>query len=219
MDDCCGVPQGSARYSEVFDTRFAGKVARRYVRKGPTPAEQAVIEAVVMHGVAGRTVLEIGGGVGEIQLELLARGAARTTNYELSGEYETRAAELIERAGVASRVTRFVGVDLAARPDAGERSDIVILHRVVCCYPDVERLLASAAEHAERLLVFSHPPRTAMTRLAALAENALMRVLGRSYRGYIHSPAAMIAVVERHGLHAVPTAPTRAWKLVTASRS
>ena len=34
----------------------------------------------------------------------------------------------------------------------------------MCCYPDYERLLTAAAEHARRLLVFSHPPRNVVSR-------------------------------------------------------
>ena len=41
------------------------------------------------------TVLEVGGGVGAIQLELLRAGAAGTTNVELSAAYEPYAAELL----------------------------------------------------------------------------------------------------------------------------
>ena len=43
-------------------------------------------------------------------------------------------------------------------------ADVVVLHRVVCCYPDYERLLGAAADHSRRLLVFSHPPRNVASR-------------------------------------------------------
>ena len=38
--------------------------------------------------------------------------------------------------------------DIATMPDEAEAHDIVVLHRVVCCYPDYERLLTAAADHA-----------------------------------------------------------------------
>ena len=46
-------------------------------------------------GLEGATVLEIGGGVGEIQIELLKSGAARAVNLELSPAYEAEATELL----------------------------------------------------------------------------------------------------------------------------
>jgi hypothetical protein len=42
-------------------------------------------------GIEGATVLEVGGGVGEIQIELLRRGAERSVNLELSPAYEREA--------------------------------------------------------------------------------------------------------------------------------
>src|SRR3712207_8145994 len=50
------------------------------------------------------TVLEIGGGVGEIQIELLRRGAASATNLELSPAYEQEGARLLDETGMAGRV-------------------------------------------------------------------------------------------------------------------
>ena len=149
MDDCCAAP-GTEGYEEVFDDRFARKSARRYRRKGLTPTERRIVSFISATGVDDATVLEIGGGVGEIQLELLARGAARTVNLELSGAYEAEAARLIGEAGVAGRVTRRLGVDLAVTTEKVDMADIVVLHRVVCCYPDFERLLGAAAEKIGR---------------------------------------------------------------------
>jgi cyclopropane fatty-acyl-phospholipid synthase-like methyltransferase len=43
-----------------------------------------MVEFVELRGIEDATVLEIGGGVGEIQIELLKRRAARAVNLELS---------------------------------------------------------------------------------------------------------------------------------------
>ena len=109
-------------------------------------------------GLDGLTVLEIGGGVGEIALELLKRGARGAVNLELSPAYDAEAEQLVLEAGLEGRAVRRLH-DLAVDPDGAEPADIVVLHRVVCCYPDYVRLLTAAAQHARRMLVFSHPPR------------------------------------------------------------
>ena len=98
-------------------------------------------------GVQGATVLEIGGGVGEIGLELLKRDAARVVNLELSAAYEEKAKRLFRAHGLEERVNWCLH-DIAADPDVIEPADIVVLHRVVCCYPDHGRLLGAAADHA-----------------------------------------------------------------------
>ena len=50
-----------------------------------SPREPRRLRAGDVHGVS---VLDVGGGIGAIELELLAAGAERATNVELSGEYE-----------------------------------------------------------------------------------------------------------------------------------
>jgi magnesium-protoporphyrin O-methyltransferase len=144
-------------------------------------------------------VLEVGGGVGEIQIELLKRGAERTVNLELSSAYEGEAARLLREAGLEARVERRLH-DIAADPDSIERADVVVLHRVVCCYPDYERLLGAAAAHARRLLVFSYPRRNAVSRLVVGAQNVGFRLVRKEFRTFAHPPSAMLAVLRDRGL-------------------
>ena len=59
-------------------------MAARYRKRGLDKTARRMVDLLAERGVQGSTVLEIGGGVGEIQLELLRRGAASATNLELS---------------------------------------------------------------------------------------------------------------------------------------
>jgi hypothetical protein len=217
MDECCG-PPGPDGYAEVFDTRYADKVARRYRRRGLTSTEERVVRFLASTGIEGASVLEVGGGVGEMQLELLARGAARTTNLELSGAYEDDARRLIDEAGVGGRVRRILGVDLAGSPDSVDTADVVVLHRVVCCYPQYERLLGAAADRALRAIAFTHPPRTVWTRAAVGVGNLMVGLSGRSYRGFVHSPDAMAEVIRRHGFEVRYRHRGLSWCVVGAVR-
>ena len=224
MAGCCGptdsTPGDPDRYDAVFTPRFSRSVSRRYERKGLTGIERRLVRFLeeIPGGLAGTSVLEVGGGAGEIQLELLARGAARATNLELSHAYEKDAARLIERAGMAGRVERRLGVDLAAAPDDVEPADAVVLHRVVCCYPDYEALLGAAADHARRALVFSHPPRNLPTRAMVGIGNTMLTLMRRSYRSFVHPPEAMLAVVRDHGLEPVTLHRGPVWHVVGAVR-
>jgi len=56
-----------------------------------------MVEFLELSGIEGATVLEIGGGVGEIQIELLKRGAASSVNLELSSAYEESGASTTSR--------------------------------------------------------------------------------------------------------------------------
>ena len=169
-------------------------------------------------GVEGATVLEIGGGIGEIELELLQRGAARAVNLELSPAYDDEARGLQEEAGLADRMERRLH-DIAAEPEAVEPADVVVLHRVVCCYPDYERLLGAAADHARRLLVFSYPRRNAVSRLFVRAQNLAFRVAGKEFRTFVHPPGAMLGVLAERGLRRTFEHHPAIWQVAGLERS
>jgi magnesium-protoporphyrin O-methyltransferase len=57
----------------VFSDRFARRQCKRYQRRGLTPAAQGIGDFATAQGLAGATVVEIGGGGGELQVELLRR--------------------------------------------------------------------------------------------------------------------------------------------------
>jgi magnesium-protoporphyrin O-methyltransferase len=191
---CCN-PRGCDGF---FTPRFARRVAKRYRKKGLDKTAQRMVEFLEQQGVEAATVLEIGGGVGEIEIELLKRGAGRAVNLELSGAYEEEAQRLLREAGLEGRVERRLH-DIAADPEGIEPSDLVVLHRVVCCYPDYERLLGAAAQHARHLLVFSYPRRSAVSRLFIGVLNLFFRLLRKEFRTFVHPPARMLAVLEERG--------------------
>ena len=166
-------------------------------------------------GLDGRSVLEPGGGVGAVQIELLKTGAAHAVVVELSDGYDEVAAELAREAGVEDRLERRHG-DFAA--DDVDEADIVVLHRVVCCYPDYERLLGAAAAKARRTLVFTHPPRNAVSRALLGTMNLWLRLRGNEFRAFAHPPAAMVEVVRRAGFEPFARRQGGIWRGIAFSR-
>lgn len=212
--DCCD-PSG---YERVFGDRFARRLSRRYQRRGLGPTEQRIVDFCADRGLTGATVLEIGGGVGDLQLELLRRGAAKATNLELVDSYDAQARALAASAGLADRVHRRQ-LDIAVAPDQVEPADVVVLHRVVCCYPDYQRLLTAAADHARRLLVFSHPPRNAVIRAIVAMENGWFRVTGNAFRTFSHPPEAMLEVARSRGLEPTYRHTRGVWRVAGLERT
>ena len=198
MSDCC-TPKG---YGWVFSERSARAEARRYRRSGLDATSRRIFEFVKKQGVEGRTVLEVGGGIGAIQIELLKAGAARAVSIELTPTYEKEAAALLREAGLAERVDRRL-LDFATAGTAVESADIVILNRVLCCYPDMPRLAGAASDHARELLVMSFPKGSWWMRIGLAVANTVFRVTRREFQIFVHPPRRILATSEQHGLRTV----------------
>jgi 2-polyprenyl-3-methyl-5-hydroxy-6-metoxy-1,4-benzoquinol methylase len=213
MAGCCP----SRDYHRFFNQRFARRLANRYRKRGLDPTAQTMVEFLRGLGIDGATVLEVGGGVGEVQIELLKAGAAHAQNLELSPAYQEQARTLAGQAGVQGRIDWRIH-DLARDPGAVEPADLVVLHRVVCCYPDYERLLGAAADHARRALVFSYPPRNLRSRAFYVVFNLVMRLTRSSFRGFAHPPGSMVGVLEDHGLRRSYERRSRIWQVAGLER-
>jgi protein-L-isoaspartate O-methyltransferase len=192
---CCN----SRGCDQFFGHRFARRMAKRYRKRGLDKTARRIVGFLEHRGIQGMTVLEIGGGIGEIQLELLKLGAASAVNLELSPAYEEEAAMLLQEAGFERRAERRLH-DIAAGQDGVAPADVVVLHRVVCCYPDYQRLLAAAADHARQVVIFSYPPANVISRLAVAAQGLIFRLRRNEFRTYAHPPDAMLRVLNERGL-------------------
>jgi hypothetical protein len=207
---CCP-PRGA----EPFTEKAARRDARRFRRRGLDRTAARLASAVAPEGA---TVLEIGGGVGGLQIELMRRGAAGATNVELSPAYETAAADLLCEQGLEARVERRV-LDFARDGSEMEPADVVVMHRVVCCSPDVGGLVGAAAEHARRVLALSFPRDRWWIRAAARTLNAGAALIRWDWRFYVHPPAAIVAAAEERGLRLVREEPSGPfWQVAALER-
>ena len=198
VSDCCS-PKG---YRWVFSERNAAADARRYRRKGLDSTSRRIVDFLKDQGVDGRSVLEIGGGVGAIQIELLKAGAATALGIELTPTYEEVASGLLREAGLEDRVERRI-MDFAEAHAAVPAADIVILNRVVCCYPNMPKLVGAAAEHARQTLVMSFPRETWWARIGLSVGNFGLRLFRREFQVFLHPPKKIIETSERRGMRTV----------------
>jgi magnesium-protoporphyrin O-methyltransferase len=195
MDCCRGNPS-----DQFFDARTVRRELKRYRKRGPGPSTRSLLAAIEGASLpAGSTLLDIGGGLGSIHHRLLEQGFAGATQVDASTAYIAAAGEEVERLGHAGRVTLRHG-DFHTLAAELPPADVVTLDRVVCCDPDYESMLGQAAAHARRLVAFSYPHPRWIVRVVVGFGNAVNRMLGRTFRAYLHPPAAMAAVLERNGL-------------------
>ena len=142
--DCCAHCAATDRF---FDAKTADGDLRRYRRKGPDKSARHMLEQLRTLPIEGASLLDIGGGIGVLGLELLSSGAGRVVQVDASAAYLAVAQRLFAERGWSDRM-RAVSGDFATLQEPLEPADIVTLHRVVCCYPEYGQLLARAAGSA-----------------------------------------------------------------------
>jgi hypothetical protein len=214
MSDCCS-PRG---YRQIFSERNARSDARRYRRRGLDEVSGVIVRLARERGVADLTLLEVGGGVGAIEIELLKAGLSRAVSVELTPTYEEEAGALLRENGLERRVERRV-LDFAKAGDGVESADFVVLNRVLCCYPDMPLLTGAAADHTRKALLLSFPNDRWWTRLAFTVANFALRVTRRQFRIFLHPPEAIVATAGRHGLRPTYNVPGRIWHVVALERA
>ena len=214
MSDCCS-PKG---YRWVFSERSARAEARKYRRRGLDGTSRRIVEFLKAQGVDGQTVLEVGGGIGAIQIELLKAGAARAVSVELTPTYEDVAAGQLSDAGWTDRVERRV-MDFAQASSQVDGADVVIMNRVICCYPDMPRLAGAAADHARQMLVMSYPTGAWWMRVALGLGNFVLWLLRREFHVFVHPPKEIIATATRRGLEPVLDQQGALWTVAAMRRT
>jgi Methyltransferase small domain len=184
---------------QIFGEKTARHDLRRYRRRGPSKPTRMLLDALRREGVEQASLLDIGGGIGVIQYELLDAGAERATSVEASAAYLRVAREEAARRGRADRI-RYREGDFVLLADSVEPAEVVTLDRVICCYPDMESLVGRSADRAERLYGLVYPQDRWWVATGIRVTNLLMRLARRSFRAHLHRTGAVDAVARGHGL-------------------
>jgi len=181
MTDCCD----PTPYRRLFSRKEAERNLRHYRKKGLDPMATSMLEFLVSTDVNGADVLEVGGGVGAVQIELLKAGVSKTVNAELSAGYEDAALKLAREDGVEDRITRRLG-DFVELRDDFEPADIVVMNRVVCCYPWMEAMMDAAVAKTGKYLALVFPREKWWVKSGLGLGNGFMAVRGCDFRAFVH---------------------------------
>jgi magnesium-protoporphyrin O-methyltransferase len=212
---CCRQCQG---LESLFDQKTAAKELKAYRQKGPSKTTRILIDALKAEGVEGRTLLDIGGGIGAIQHELFKAGASQTIGVDASTAYVEAARSEAERQGHADRASYHHGnfVDLAPQI---EPVDIVTLDRVICCYPDMPALVGLSSERAARLYGLVYPRDTWWLKIGHRLINFGAWLTRQKFRFFVHPSTAVEALLLHNGLKRRFYHKTFLWQIAIYARS
>lgn len=177
---------------------------------GVAGVSSALLERVEDAGIEGRSVLDLGCGMGGLALEALRRGAARATGIDLSPTSIEVARERAARTGLEARAAFRAG-DAAA----GEAPvhDVVVLDKSICCYFDADRFVGNSVPLAGSVYAFAIPEsrgvRGALFRVSVFLENAWRALRGDPFRAYVHDVRKIDRLVRGAGFR--PLSRTNHW--------
>ena len=211
--DACGCDEGF----EIFDARTAEADIDRYRQHGPDTTTAMLLSMIRARGVQGSSVLDIGGGVGVIDHELLGAGAGHAVLVDASAPALDAARDEARRRGLLDRL-EFVDGDFVSRAASIDVADIVTLDRVVCCYPDVEALVRASAARARSAYGLVLPRDRGILRWGLRLMNVWFRLRGIRYRSFAHPNARVDALVAEAGLRPTREERTFVWRVVLYER-
>jgi 2-polyprenyl-3-methyl-5-hydroxy-6-metoxy-1,4-benzoquinol methylase len=203
---CCVHTQAAAR---LF-SHLAKLYVWRYRLFGLARSQLKLIAGLERIGYRAASLLEIGCGVGWLHQWLLKHGAARAIGVDLSPEMVTEARRLALKQGLAAQTSYLIG-DFIALAESIEPVEIVLLDKVICCYPDANVLLIQAASRARRAVALTYPRTCLKSCLLHRGLNAVLTWIGSDFRTYLHDPKAVESCLKAQGLAKYFEACTFLW--------
>ncbi len=194
--NCC--PHCEAA-DNLFNESLAAGDLKDYQKNGPAKQTQLMIDTLKKLGVSGLSLLDIGGGVGAIQHELIKAGVSAATDVDASAAYIEASRREAARQGHAERITYHKGDFVAMAADIAP-ADIVTLDRVVCCYPDMPALVGLSSAHAQRFYGLVFPVDRWYARIGGQIINLFQIIRRDNFRFFVHPTEKVDAVIRQNGL-------------------
>jgi len=207
---CCGA-------EKVFNEKEVKKTLKKYRKKGPEKFNQQMIDALRKQDIKDLSLLDIGGGIGIIQHELLKEHLSHTTDVDSSEAYIAAAKMLMEENDKTDNM-KFIHGDFNEHINEIEKHDIVTLSRVVCCYPDIDMLINNSIAKANKYYGLVYPTDHFLTKMVISLMNFGLYLRKNPFRTFIHSVDKMNELIANHGFERVYIGNSMHWRIALYKR-
>src|SRR5467141_4518583 len=205
------MPPQEKGIAETFDDLAHDRWCK-YKSNGLTASSQVLLDFISSKGLGGKTVLEIGCGTGFFSLETLRNGASSCVGVDLSSAAIHEANEFAKESGLQDRARFEVANAASTRQPA---SDVVVMDKVLCCYPDSDALLKAASDSSREMLGFVVPRDEGLMKPAMRIGTALINLVERlrrsGFRLYLHPLRSIDRLLSESGFHQDNKAKSRFW--------
>jgi magnesium-protoporphyrin O-methyltransferase len=181
---CCAVPCNDT--NRLF-SRLAGFYRWRFRVFGFEKTQKQLLRGILDAGVEHASIMEVGCGAGHLHRRLLEQGAASAIGVDISENMLSQARQLSADEALSER-TRYHQGDYADLAGGLDDTDITVMDKVVCCYPDPERLLNAALPKTRHIIALTYPRDRLYTRFGIAVASKLLKLLGSDFRPYVHNP-------------------------------
>ena len=196
----------------MFDKKSAKRALKRYLKKGPSKTTTMLLKAIHKTGVKDLDFLDIGGGIGAIQYDLIKAGASSGTSIEASSAYIDLVKEEIHKNNLAEIIDFKHGDFTAIASDVGS-ADIVTLDKVICCYDDMAELVILSSKLSRKIYAVIYPRDIWWTKLALPFINFYPIIKGSPFRVFIHPTKKVEEIIFRNGFKRDYYATTLFWQV------
>lgn len=203
--------------NNTFGEDEAKSNLKDYRKRGPAKQTKLILEAVRSLELKDASLLDVGGGIGTIHHELLKDVAREATHVDASSAYLKVATEETKRLGHSEQV-KFIHADFTDVADELPQADIVTLDRVVCCYPDFQRLLKAVSGKSRKAIALTYPREIWYIRMAISIANFFQRVRNDPFRVFVHPVNEMETLLNGEGLRKISVRRLFIWEMALYQR-
>ncbi len=203
-EHCCGA-------DKLFDLKTAKKELKSFRKKGASKVTKRLIEAVA-DDVEGKSLLDIGGGIGAIQWHFHSKGASKTRDVDASSGYLKIAKEYATEKGWEEQ-SEFVQADFNDVSEPSDTFDFVTLDKVICCYPDFAKLLGNATQSSNHRIGLSLPMSGRIAQLVSKLGSIYMYLKKNPFRSYAHDEEDVHAFILDQGFQRVSSSMSFPWRV------
>jgi magnesium-protoporphyrin O-methyltransferase len=196
----------------------AQKEMERYLRKGPKKSTRWLLEPVLKNINAGDSILDIGGGVGALIMELQKLDIGSAYYMDISESYSAVFLDEVKQKLIKDKTHIQVG-DFTEKHHLVPQADIVTLDKVLCCYQDFRQLLTLSSQKTRKVLAYTVPDNLWWVKTINRIQTSIKWFFADQLVTYVHPADSMESLVTAEGFHKVFEKKHTGWLTVVYRRN
>lgn len=216
MSSCCAHPSFQSSTGKFFSKR-SKRYARSYRHGKLDKIQRYLIDGIQSVSLRGKTILEIGCGVGSVHQTLLKNGAAHATGVDMSEQMLEHAKEFSKKHSLEDKTSYILG-DFMTVDETIEKADVTILDKVLCCYEDVEGLIKQSTMKTNFAYGISIPAENLITEFLFKVHIFTANIFRFTFRPYWHNWRNVHQFILQQGFTLHETRKTLSWQMIVYHR-